>query len=180
MLNVDRFHLVGAKLGGTVARRFAARYPERVSTLTVAGTPPPQREGIAATHPALVKEYEAEGGVAHWANRTMAGRLGSRFAPEGAHWWINLMGQTAASTMTGVSTHVSPTDISADLPRITCPTLVMAGDNDPITPRAFSETIVASLPPALVRFERFSDCGHGIVRDAPERHFEVLREFISA
>ena len=125
MLNVDRFHLVGAKLGGTVARRFAARYPERVSTLTVAGTPPPQREGIAATHPALVKEYEAEGGVAHWANRTMAGRLGSRFAPEGAQWWINLMGQTAASTMTGVSTHVSPTDISADLPRITCPTLVI-------------------------------------------------------
>lgn len=49
---------------------------------------------------------------------------------------------------------------------VTCPTLVMAGDNDPITPIAFSETIVASLPPGLAQFERFADCGHGIVRDA--------------
>ena len=39
-LNIRRFHLVGAKLGGTVARRFAARYPELVRTLTVVGTPP--------------------------------------------------------------------------------------------------------------------------------------------
>ena len=61
---------------------------------------------------------------------------------------------------------------------VTCPTLVMAGDNDPITPIAFSETIVASLPPGLAQFERFADCGHGIVRDAPDRHFETLRRFL--
>ncbi len=124
-LNVDRFHLVGAKLGGTIARRFASRFPQRVRTLTVAGTPPPRREGIAATRPALVKEFETEGGVAHWASRTMAGRLGSRFPAEGAQWWINLMGRTAASTQVGFSTKISPTDITDDLPRITCPTLVI-------------------------------------------------------
>ena len=55
----------------------------------------------------------------------------------------------------------------------------MAGDRDPITPIAFSETIVAHLPQELVRFERFADCGHGVVRDAPERHFEVLRDFLA-
>ena len=44
----------------------------------------------------------------------------------------------------------------------------MAGDSDPITPLAFSETIVASLRPNLARFERFADCGHGVVRDAPD------------
>ena len=40
MLGVERFHLVGAKIGGTIARAFAARHPERVLTLTVVGTPP--------------------------------------------------------------------------------------------------------------------------------------------
>ena len=30
MLGVGRFHLVGAKIGGTIARAFAARRPERV------------------------------------------------------------------------------------------------------------------------------------------------------
>lgn len=69
-------------------------------------------------------------------------------------------------------------DFRAALARVTCPTLVMAGDRDPITPIAFSETIVEHLPAALTRFERFADCGHGIVNDAPERHFAVLREFI--
>ena len=40
-LDVARYHLVGAKLGGTIARRYAARHPEAVISLTVAGTPPP-------------------------------------------------------------------------------------------------------------------------------------------
>src|SRR5438128_392022 len=32
-LETERFHLVGAKIGGTVARALAARYPKRVMTL---------------------------------------------------------------------------------------------------------------------------------------------------
>jgi proline iminopeptidase len=71
-------------------------------------------------------------------------------------------------------------DFRAALARVECPTLVMGGDSDPITPMVMSEVIAASLPPALVRFERFADCGHGIVGDAPERHFALMREFIQA
>jgi pimeloyl-ACP methyl ester carboxylesterase len=73
----------------------------------------------------LIKEFETEGGVESWARRTMAGRLGSRFSAEGAQWWIALMGRTAASTQVGFSAKISPTDITADLPRIACPTLVI-------------------------------------------------------
>ena len=50
-LGIDRFHLVGAKIGGTVARAFAARRPERVKTLTVVGTPPPLRAGLPSASP---------------------------------------------------------------------------------------------------------------------------------
>ena len=124
-LGAERFHLVGAKLGGTVARRFAARCPELVRTLTVAGTPAPRRDGVEAARPALVKEFETQGGVESWARRTMAGRLGSRFSPDGAKWWTALMGRTAASTQIGFCTTISIADITADLPRISCPTLVI-------------------------------------------------------
>src|SRR5215212_5381991 len=41
-LKIARFHLVGAKIAGTIARRFAARFPERVQTLTLVGVPPAQ------------------------------------------------------------------------------------------------------------------------------------------
>jgi pimeloyl-ACP methyl ester carboxylesterase len=55
---------------------------------------------------------------------------------------------------------------------------MMCGDRDPIAPIAFSETIATSLPKHLVRYETFSACGHGVVPDAPESAFSVLRDFI--
>ena len=71
-------------------------------------------------------------------------------------------------------------DFRAALSRVACPTLVMAGDTDPITPMVFSKVIAASLPKHLVQFERFANCGHGVFGDAPEDGFRVLRDFIGA
>jgi proline iminopeptidase len=69
-------------------------------------------------------------------------------------------------------------DFRSDLQRILCPVLLLAGDRDPIAPLPFSETIAACLPPHLVRFERFADCGPGLHLEDPERTFRLLREFI--
>ena len=126
-LQTDRFHLVGAKIGGTIGRAFAARRPERVQTLTVVGTPPPMREGAAERAPELADEFETKG-VEHWARRTMAGRLGSTFPPEGVEWWIKFMGRTAVSTQIGFMKTIACADIRADLPKIGCPTLVITTD----------------------------------------------------
>ncbi|HMM91918.1 hypothetical protein [Bradyrhizobium sp.] len=38
--------------------------------------------------------------------------------------------------------------------------------------------IAATLPAHLVQFERFADCGHGVVPDAPERAMALIRNFI--
>ena len=122
-LGIERFHLVGAKLGAAFAVHLPARFPERVLTLTLAGPPSPRRDmGPAYSSRAL--EFE-ERGVAHWARRTIAGRLGSRFSPDGVEWWTQLMGRTAVSTMVGFIASFTKLDITSDLPRITCPTLVI-------------------------------------------------------
>jgi len=71
-------------------------------------------------------------------------------------------------------------DFLADLKRIKCPTLVMGGEDDPITPIEDSEDIAAGLPKELVRFERFPATGHGIVNDAPERFIQLLKEFVAS
>jgi len=126
-LGIERFHLVGAKIGGTIARAFAARRPERVLTLTVVGTPPPMREGAAERAPELAEEFERHG-VEHWARRTMAGRLGDRFPAEGVEWWIKFMGRTAVSTQIGFMKTIACADIRADVPKIGCPTLVVTTD----------------------------------------------------
>ena len=61
-LDIRRFHLVGAKIGGTVARALAAWHPQRVMTLTVVGTPPP----FMANRVSLTAEFERHG-VEHCA-----------------------------------------------------------------------------------------------------------------
>ena len=69
-------------------------------------------------------------------------------------------------------------DFLGDLSRMRCPTLVIGGSDDPITPFADSEDLAAALPPSLVRLERFSGCGHPVYQDDPERFVELIREFI--
>ena len=145
-LGVQRFHLVGAKIGGIIARAFAARRPERVATLTVVGSPPPLRQG--AEHiPALTEEFETRG-VEHWARRTMAGRLGERFPAEGVEWWIRFMGRTPVSTIVGFNAAINYSDIRADLPKIGCPTLVITTDGSGLASveetRAWQQAIAGS------------------------------------
>jgi pimeloyl-ACP methyl ester carboxylesterase len=70
-------------------------------------------------------------------------------------------------------------DLFPQLDRIQCPTLVMGGEDDPIHPIESQADIAAALPPHLVRFERFADCRHAVVPDAPERAMAVIRNFIT-
>ena len=126
-IGAQSVHLVGAKLAGTVARAVAARHPERVATLTVVGSPPPLWPGRAERLPALVAELRALG-VREWARRSMGSRLGDRFPAEGIAWWVELMGRTDLESQIGFMTHIETADISADLPNIRCPTLVIASE----------------------------------------------------
>ena len=123
-LGIVRFHLVGAKIGGTIARAFAARRPERVTTLTVVGTPPPLRAGAVERVPELIRDFETHG-VEYWARQNMGQRLGSAFPAEGFEWWCKFMGRTAVSTQIGFMGTIACADIRADLAKIACPTLVI-------------------------------------------------------
>jgi 3-oxoadipate enol-lactonase len=127
-LGIARFHLVGAKIGGTIARAFAARRPERLITLTVVGTPPPFRVGAAERAPDLIRDFQTHG-VEYWARQNMGARLGSAFPPEGVEWWTKFMGRTAVSTQLGFMGTVACADISPDLAKIACPTLVITTED---------------------------------------------------
>ena len=128
-LKIEHFHLAGAKIGGTIARALAARYPKRVSTLTVVGTPPP----FMANRGSLTAEFEQHG-VEHWARRTMGERLGGAFPPEGVEWWIRFMGRASLSTQLGFMETIPHSDIRECLPKIECPTLVITTEDNPLVP----------------------------------------------
>lgn len=64
-------------------------------------------------------------GVAYWARQNTGSRLGSTFQPEAVAWWTACMGRTAVSTQLGFMPTIACADIRADVPKITCPTLVI-------------------------------------------------------
>ena len=87
--------------------------------------------------------------------------------PEVLHWF----------TLPGAESHTF--NMLPDLARIQCPTLVLGGEDDPICPIDDQADIAAALPAGLVRFERFANCRHGVVPDAPEQALAVIRDFIA-
>lgn len=68
-------------------------------------------------------------------------------------------------------------DYRKELARVTCPAMVLAGAEDPITPPHLATEIASSLPPGA-RLEIFDSCGHGAFRDDGSRVFPVIRAFI--
>jgi proline iminopeptidase len=69
-------------------------------------------------------------------------------------------------------------NILGDLKRIKCPTLVLAGDDDPMTPLECQIEIAEAIPKHLVQFRRWADCGHGVVPDIGAPALEAIRDFV--
>jgi proline iminopeptidase len=186
-LGIEKPIVYGVSFGGFVAQSYATRHPGHPGKLVLAST------AARADWPAVFAAFERIGGAEarriaqdYWLTPTAERRVVYR---ETCHPLYNTRPVPDPDAISRAIVHdpvnlhfagdeFGRMDFRSALARVSCPTLVMAGDSDPITPMAFSETIVACLPPGLVRFERFADCGHGVVRDCPERHFAVLREFI--
>jgi pimeloyl-ACP methyl ester carboxylesterase len=188
-LGIDKPIVYGVSFGGFVAQSYATRHPAHPGKLVLAST------AARPDWPAVFDAFERIGGPEarqlakdYWLTPTPERRLAYREKCHPLYYTRPLRDPDAnmrAIVHDPVNLHFATgefrsMDFRAALSRIACPTLVLAGDSDPITPMAFSESIVASLPPALVHFERFEDCGHGIAHDAPERLYAVLREFIRA
>jgi proline iminopeptidase len=70
-------------------------------------------------------------------------------------------------------------DFRADLKRVACPTLVLAGAQDPITPPHLAEEILQSVGDKLVTLRIYDGCGHGAFRDEPALVLGDIRAFIA-
>lgn len=180
----------GTSFGGFVAQAYATRHPDHVGKLVLIST------AAKFELETMFAAFERIGGAQirsiaqdRWLRPTPEARelyfqqclpLYSRRASDPDMMRRGITKFPVARHFSGVEGEMARFDFRAALSRVRCPTLVMAGEQDPMTPIAFSEVIAAALPQHLVRFEQFEDCGHGVMSDQPDRGFAVLREFISA
>ena len=68
-------------------------------------------------------------------------------------------------------------DLRADLAAIRCPTLVLTGADDAITPTQDSDEIAAAIPAGFARVVRFENAGHPVFADEPAA-LDGIRDFI--
>lgn len=116
-------HVVGAKIGGTIAMQLAADRPELVRSLSVVGAPA-SLAGMRDQVPGW-REMIRRDGVEAWAQSTMTKRMGTSLNAEKLSWWIQLMGRTRAATLEGFLQMVPSVNVTASLPKIEAPTLII-------------------------------------------------------
>jgi proline iminopeptidase len=194
-LSIEKPVVLGVSFGGMVAMAYATRHPEHPAKLVLVSTEAigdsylekrvelferfggPDVGALARRRFLVNKGQPDEAAVAEWRKRAMP--LYTR-KPRDDSMGRAIIRQDVLQWFTrpdGGEGHSF--DMMADLSRITCPTLVIGGEDDPMTPIQSQIDIAAALPAHLARFERFADCGHGIVADAPETYLAMIREFVA-
>jgi pimeloyl-ACP methyl ester carboxylesterase len=71
-------------------------------------------------------------------------------------------------------------DIVDQLSRVDSPTLVSVGELDPVTPVGAAEEIVGALPEGTAQLKIIDGAGHFTWKDAPDRYWPMIIEFINS
>jgi pimeloyl-ACP methyl ester carboxylesterase len=187
--------VLGASFGGMVALSYATRHPAHPSKLVLIST-----EAAGGSHrERRVALFERFGGpevgalarlrfletqghpdmasIEAWRGLAMPLYTRTPRDPDMARRAVNRPEVLQWFTRPGGESHTF--NMLGDLHRIQCPTLVLGGEDDPIHPIESQADIAAALPAHLVQFERFENCRHAVVPDAPERAMAVIGDFIA-
>jgi proline-specific peptidase len=187
-LGIERPIVMGHSFGGFVAMAYAIRHSDHPGKLILSSTAAKQRlDRALAMFGRLGGPTARETAERFWNNPNATNRedyLRICF-PLYNRRRIPGDGDALARTVTNaalmeyfVANEMRTFNLLSELGQIRCPTLIMAGEDDPILPIQDSEDIAIAIPQRLVRFERFANAGHGVFRDDPERALAVIREFI--
>jgi pimeloyl-ACP methyl ester carboxylesterase len=172
-----RLALCGASMGGMLAMEAARQAPARIAGLALLGTTArPEDDETRKVREKAIALFE-QGRVAEVIEPNVAFAFHPRHANDdallaryvafvlraGAH---QLVRQNRAAT--------GRPDARAHLASVRCPTLVMCGEDDLLTPMDRSREIAALVPGA--RLVALPDCGHMLTMEQPEAvNAELLR-----
>jgi pimeloyl-ACP methyl ester carboxylesterase len=183
-LEIERPIVLGWSFGGFVAMRYAARHPEHPAKLILQSTT--ARWDVDRA----VNGFRERGGEeAATAAKAFFTDPGNDTLPAFMQYGLPAYSPAPLDPVAMGRSIVNidlqyeffrdfTMDLTADVGRVRCPTLVLGGALDPITPLSSSEEIVAALPPGLATFEVFEHSGHFIADTEPELLFAAIRSFV--
>ncbi|MBT6119518.1 MAG: alpha/beta fold hydrolase [Rhodospirillaceae bacterium] len=177
----ERFALAGFSLGGYVSFEIMRRAPERVAGLALVSTSAradtPERH--AARH-TMIERAEAGG------YDTLVAEMGFQAVhPAGPHAQAVVDGIRTMAGRIGRDAFVRQLQVCMDRPDsrgdlsgIACPTLVICGQNDSMTPPELSEEMARGI--ARAELLLIEECGHYTPMERPKIVTDALRRWLVA
>lgn len=121
-LELDRFHLIGETVGGSISMRYATQHQERLLSLTACTSP----TNFSDRHHGDSADLIEKEGVATWVENTIGRRLDPQIVdPAYTRWYANQMSATAAHVVSGFQRNASG-DLRPLLKDVKTPTLIIA------------------------------------------------------
>ncbi len=179
-LKLERVALGGLSMGGYVAFAFLRRWPEQVAALVLADT-----RAAADTEEGRKGRYE----TATLAERDGSGAIAERMLPKLLAPATHERNPEVVTAVREMILQASPAGIARALrgmaarpaafdllPRITCPTLVLVGEQDGLTPPADSEAMAKAIPGS--KLVKIAEAGHLSNLEQPTAFNNALSQFL--
>jgi pimeloyl-ACP methyl ester carboxylesterase len=184
-LAIGRAHVLGLSMGSMIAQEFALRHPDRLDHLVLCGS------GAAPARSAFDPI-----GIWSWVKTRDA--TGEAFAAQQFVWLFSsrfLRDETAVrQTIALLASNPYPVDAAAysrqaqayvghdaldRLSGITAPTLVVAGEQDLLTPPWVSEEVASAIPGARLEVIRGEGASHLVMLERPEEFNRLVITFLA-
>ena len=184
-LELDRFHLAGVSVGGTVALTFAHRYPERVQRLCFQGpvyraTDLPRRfrvlygmlgrTGLIEVLPKLPIKWW------FFVRRLDMGRDTRHLSAEDRRQMARDILRVPNETLVEVARQLLTLDLTETARRICVPTLVLDGAEARLVPAKASRHLGRLIPGA--RCHIVPDAAHNLALEKPQEFLDLLVPFL--
>ncbi len=175
-----RFALVGLSMGGFIAMAVERLAPERVDRLALLDTSAradlPEQSAAREKLVALAQEGRLSDVVETLIPRFLhKSRLGDEALKRVVHEMAADTGVEAFARQQKAL--IGRIDSRASLANIKCPTLVLVGDGDILTPPNLSQEIAAAIPGA--RLVTVPNCGHLSTLEQPDAVNAALAEWLT-
>ena len=187
-LGLGRVHLVGMSMGGMIAQTVAARHPARVASLTsIFSTTGHRRVGQPARSTLLRLARSPARTVEESVERHLAmlGHIGSSVFPpdeELERAWATAVWDRCGGARSGapvarqIGAIQASGDRTAELRRITAPTLVVHGDVDRMVHPSGGRATAAAIPGA--RHVEIPGMGHHLAPGVVDRLVELTTDLV--
>ncbi len=168
---LEEMNLVGNSLGGHVGLIYTLRNKEKVKRLVLTGSSGLFEDGMGGSYPKRGSYDYVSERVAYtfYDPNTATKEL------------IDEVFETTKSIpkclrIVGIAKSAQRNNMADEIPDITCPTLLIWGLNDTITPPMVAHEFNRLIPNSTLRF--VDKCSHAPMMEQPERFNELLLDFL--